>query len=120
VASSVAAITGDEATCREGRDLLGGAPSGRGRQEGPGPVLHLPPARARDRIEAGVAAALRDRGRWPAPWVPARPTTITVDLSTVDSAGQFRGKKGVEIVDPLKVVGRGADWMEAWDNFWGW
>src|SRR3954449_12175786 len=73
----VAAITGDEATCREGRDLLGGglvavaAKRGRARPR----ARRLPPAGARGRIEAGVAAALRDRGRWPAPWVPARPTT---------------------------------------------
>jgi hypothetical protein len=26
----------------------------------------------------------------------------------------------VEIVDPLKAVSRGKDWMEAWNNMWGW
>jgi D-amino peptidase len=118
----VAAITGDESTCREGRELLGDALSAVAVKKGLGrySARHLPPARAREQIEAGVATALRDRARWPAPYVPARPTTITVELSTVDSANQFRGKKGVEIVDPLKVVSRGTDWLAAWDNFWGW
>ena len=81
---------------------------------------HLPPIKARAAIEEGIAAVLRDRRRWPAPYVPACPTTITIELSTVDSANQFRGKKGVEIVEPLKVVSKGADWLDAWDHFWGW
>lgn len=70
-------------------------------------------------IEEGVASALRSRN-WPAPYVPAKPTTITIELSTVDSANQFKGKPGVELVEPLKAVSRGADWMSAWNNFWGW
>ena len=35
---------------------------------------------------------------WPRPYVPAKPTTITIDLGTVDSASQFMGRPGVEIV----------------------
>ena len=34
------------------------------------------------------------------------------------TANQFKGKHGVELVDPLKVVSRGKDWYEAWNNFW--
>ncbi len=52
------------------------------------------------------------------PYAPARPTTITIELGTVDKADEFRGRNGVEIVEPLKVVSRGADWMEAWDQIW--
>jgi D-amino peptidase len=118
----VAVITGDEATCREGRALLGDSLAAVAVKKGLGrySARHLPPVKARRAIEEGVAVALRDRTRWPAPYVPARPTTITVDLSTVDSANSFRGKKGVEIIEPLKVISRGKDWLEAWDNFWGW
>jgi hypothetical protein len=50
--------------------------------------------------------------------VPAKPTTITIDLGTVDTAAQFMGRAGVEIVDPLKVVSRGPDWMTAWNQIW--
>jgi hypothetical protein len=68
-------------------------------------------------IEDGVRRALQKRD-WPAPYVPAKPTTITVDLGTVDSAQQFMGRNGVELVEPLKVVSRGRDWMQAWDQVW--
>src|SRR5205823_14188895 len=54
------------------------------------------------------------------PYVPAKPTTISVDLGTVDSAKEFMGRKGVEFVNPLKIVSRGKDWMEAWDQIWHW
>ena len=50
--------------------------------------------------------------------MPKKPTTITIDLSTVDSASQFKGKHNVELLDPLKVASRGKDWYEAWNNFW--
>ena len=26
----------------------------------------------------------------------------------------------VEIVEPLKVVSKGKDWMQAWDQIWKW
>src|SRR5436305_411536 len=68
-----------------------------------------PPAIARQMIEDGAKEALLNRKRWPKPYVPAAPTTITIELSTVDSAAQFMGRHGVEIVDPLKVVSRGKD-----------
>jgi hypothetical protein len=28
------------------------------------------------------------------------------------------GRPGVEIVEPLKVISRGRDWMEAWNQIW--
>ena len=67
---------------------------------------NLPPVKARQMIEDGARQAVAGR-KWPRPYVPAKPTTITVDLSTVDSADQFQGRPGVEIVEPLKVVSRG-------------
>ena len=117
----VALITGDEATCREGRQLLGeklqtvAVKKGLSRYS----ARNLPPARARQMIEEGVTRALRERN-WPGPYVPAKPTTITIDLSTVDSANEFMGRAGVEIVGPLKVISRGRDWMEAWNQIWHW
>jgi D-aminopeptidase len=68
-------------------------------------------------IEEGAKRALRSRKR-PKPYVPKKPTTITIDLGTVDSAAQFMGRHGVEVVAPLKVVSRGKDWMEAWNQIW--
>ena len=115
----VAVITGDEATCREGRELLGeklhavGVKRGLSRYS----ARNIPPSRARQMIQEGVTSALLSRD-WPKPYVPAKPTTITIDLSTVDTANKFRGRAGVEIVEPLKVVSRGEDWSEAWNQIW--
>ena len=78
-----------------------------------------PPKDARLRIETGAKLALTQAIKTK-PYVPAKPTTITIDLGTVDSAAQFMGRQGVEIVDPLKVVSRGEDWMQAWDQIWKW
>src|SRR6476659_507485 len=86
----VALITGDEATCRDGRQLLGdqlatvAVKKGLSRYS----ARNIPPIRARQLIQDGVTAALKNRN-WPKPYVPTRPTTITIDLSTVDSASQF-------------------------------
>jgi hypothetical protein len=68
-------------------------------------------------IEAGAREALRDL-KAVKPYVPAKPTTITVELGTVDTAAPFLGRQGVELVEPLKVVSRGRDWMEAWNQIW--
>ena len=117
----VALITGDTATCREGRELLGdrlhnvAVKHGLSRYS----ARNIPPVRARQMIQQGVEDALRRRA-WPEPYVPARPTTITVDLGTVDSQKEFKGRHGVEMVDPLKVVSRGKDWLQAWDQVWHW
>ena len=68
-------------------------------------------------IEEGAKQALQNL-KAVKPYIPARPTTITIELSTVDTADQFRGRYGVEIVEPLKVVSRGEDWMQAWNQIW--
>ena len=80
---------------------------------------NIPPVRARQMIQDGVKAALLST-KWPKPYVPKRPTTITIDLSTVDSANQFMDRHGVELVEPLKVESRGKDWMQAWNQIWHW
>ena len=80
---------------------------------------NIPPVRARALIEDGAKRALT-RKHFPKPYVPAKPTTITIDLSSADSAQRFMGRHGVELVEPLKVVSRGNDWMQAWDQIWHW
>ncbi|MES2460291.1 MAG: M55 family metallopeptidase [Armatimonadota bacterium] len=115
----VALVTGDDATCRESREILGDGPvyvsvkKGLSRYS----ARQIPPVRARRMIEDGAREALShvQKGRV---YVPARPTTITVEVESVDKVGQFRGREGVEVVEPLKVQSRGADWMEAWDRIW--
>src|SRR5947208_3565389 len=92
-------VTGDEAVCREARALLGDGLTAVAVKRGLSrfSARQIPPLRARQMIEAGTQQALQNLGAVK-PYVPARPTTITVDLSTVDTASRFRGRHGVEIV----------------------
>jgi D-amino peptidase len=112
-------VTGDEATGREARELLGAdlttvaVKRGLSRYS----ARQIPPVRARQMIEAGARQALENLEAVQ-PYVPARPSTITIELSTTDSADRFRGRYGVEVVEPLKVVSRGEDWMQAWNQIW--
>jgi D-amino peptidase len=68
-------------------------------------------------IEDGARQALRNL-QAVQPYVPQPPVTITVELETVEKAADFRGRHGVEVVEPLKVVSRGENWMQAWDQIW--
>lgn len=112
-------VTGDEATCRESRELLSEGLTTVAVKRGLSrfSARQIPPVRARQMIEEGAKQALKDL-KAVKPYVPAKPTTITIGLSTVDTAAAFRGRHGVEIVEPLKVVSRGDDWMQAWDQIW--
>jgi len=115
----VALVTGDEAICREAKEILGddavyvAVKKGLSRYS----ARQIPPVRARQRIEDGAREALSraTKGRI---YVPARPVTITIEVETVDKVGQFRGRAGVEVVEPLKVRAHGDNWMEAWDLLW--
>ena len=115
----VALVTGDEATARESTALIGeglttvAVKRGLSRYS----ARQIPPVRARQMIEDGARRAIENRDAV-APYVPTKPTAITIELDTVDGAVQFRGRHGVEIVEPLKVVSRGAEWMDAWDQIW--
>lgn len=115
----VVLITGDEATVREGRELLGDGLHGAAVKRGLSrfSARHIPPGRARALIEQAAREALSSPIRVK-PYVPARPTTITVDLGTVDSAKQFMGRPGVEFVSPLQITSKGKDWMQAWNQIW--
>lgn len=112
-------VTGDEAACREARRLIGDdlltAAVKRGLSRFS--ARQIPPVRARRMIEAAARDALQSKSL-AAPYVPARPTTITIELDTPDKGDVFRRRPGVELVEPLKVVSRGADWKQAWDQIW--
>lgn len=112
-------VTGDEATCREAKQLLGDGLTTVAVKRGlsRNSARQIPPVRARQIIEDGAKRALQNLTAVK-PYVPARPTTISIELSTVDSANKFRGRHGVEIVEPLRVVSRGDDWMQAWNQIW--
>lgn len=116
-ATPVLLVTGDEATCVESRELLGSelqtvaVKRGLSRYS----ARQIPPLRARRMIEEGAREAVRRGPRVP-PYVPSQPTTITIELDTVDKAEAFRRRAGVEVVGPLKVVSRADSWRQAWDQ----
>ncbi len=112
-------VTGDDAVCRESKELLGeglttvAVKRGLSRYS----ARQIPPVRARKMIEEGAKQALKNL-KAVKPYVPAQPTTIKIDLSTVDAAAKFKGLHGVQVIEPLKVESRGDNWMQAWDQIW--
>lgn len=112
-------VTGDAAVCREAKALLGDNLTTVAVKQGLSrfSARQIPPSRARQLIQNASENALGDLDVVK-PYIPTAPTTITIELSTVDKAQEFRGRHGIEIVEPLKVVSRGTDWMQAWDQIW--
>jgi len=53
-----------------------------------------------------------------APYAVEKPTCITVELFDVASRDRFRDRHGVEFVEPLKIVSKGEDWLQAWKQIW--
>jgi D-amino peptidase len=114
----VVLVTGDEAVCREGRDLLGdglttvSVKTGLGRFS----ARNLTPTRARERIEDGAKRALADLGAV-TPYDPGKPCEIRIEFTTPDRLVEFRNRKGVEQLDDLTLVSRADDWWTAWSQF---
>jgi D-amino peptidase len=117
----VALVTGDAAVCRESKEIMGEAlptvavKHGLTRYS----ARQIPPVRAREMIQKAAHNTLLNL-KAVKPYVPAKPTTITIELSHVEKGADFIGRPNVEIVEPLKVISRGDDWMQAWDQIWHW
>ena len=116
----VVLVTGDEATCREARELLGeglttvAVKKGLGRYS----ARQIPPLRARELIEEGARKALSGDLRAVAPYDPGRPSEIKVEITTTDRLEEFRHKAGLEIEEPLTVISRADDWWTAWSRLY--
>ena len=115
----VALVTGDAAVCREAKELLGDALPTVAVKQGLSrfSARQLPPVRARQLIKDGAREALSDLTRTK-PYVPDTPTTIKIELSSVDKLAEFKGRPGVEITGPVTVESRATDWLTAWNQFW--
>jgi D-amino peptidase len=115
----VVLVTGDEAACREGRELLGGALTTVAVKRGYGVVSArtLPPVRARELIEDGARRALADPSAV-APWDPGRPCEIKVEYKNTRAPDHLRFRSGVERVDDRVIVSRADTWWEAWTQFY--
>lgn len=112
-------VTGDEAVCREAQELLGnGLPTvavkkGLSRFS----ARQIAPVRARQMIEDGARNALKDL-TVTRPYVPDKPTTIKIEVGSVDKLADFKGRSGIEITGPLTAESKAVDWMAAWNQFW--
>ena len=116
----VVLVTGDEATCREARELLGGGLTTVAVKQGLGrfAARNIAPLRARELIEEGARKALSGDLKAVAPYVPGRPAEIRVEITSTDRIEEFRRKQGLEIEEPLTVVSRADDWWAAWSQLY--
>src|SRR5438477_2607878 len=114
----VALVTGDEASCREGRALLGSGLTTVAVKTGLGrfSARQYPAAKAREMIEQGARAALADLTAV-ARYNPGGPSEIVVDFNTSDQVEKFRHRSGVEITDTRQITSRAEDWWTAWRQF---
>ena len=112
-------VTGDEASCREGRALLGDALTTVAVKTGLGrfSARQYPAPKARELIEAGATRSLAEISAVP-PYDPGRPCEITVDFNTSDHLEKYRYRAGVEITDSRQIVSRADDWWTAWRQFY--
>jgi D-amino peptidase len=115
----IALVTGDAAVCSEAKELLGNALPIVAVKKGLSKysAKHIPPVRAREMIEEATKNALSDLSILK-PYVPDQPTTITIEVSSVDKMSTFKGRPGVEVTGPVTVESQAMDWMTAWNQFW--
>ena len=115
----VVLVTGDQAVCEEGRELLGPGLTTVAVKRGLGrfSARSIPPARVRELIENAAKQALADPGAVP-PYDPGSPCEIRVDFATPDETDKYRFRHGVEVVEPRSIVSRADDWWSAWKQFY--
>jgi D-amino peptidase len=112
-------VTGDQAACREGRELLGeGLVTVQVKESyGAQAARMIPPVRARQLIEDGAKRALSKRGAV-APYDPGRPCEIRAEYKRTDVPDRLRYRPGVERVDGRTIVSRADTWWQAWKQFY--
>ena len=112
-------VTGDEAVCREAKELLGenlptvAVKKGLSRFS----ARQIAPVRVRQMIEDAAKNALKNL-TVTKPYVPEVPTTIRIEVASVDKLAEFKGRPGVEITGSLTAESKAKDWMTAWNQFW--
>jgi len=111
-------VTGDQAACREGSELLGEGLTTVQVKRGTGVLSarNLVPSRAREAIEAGAKRALGDLNAV-TPYDPGKPCEIKVEYKWTDPVAKLRYRHGVEILDDRVIVSRADDWWTAWKQF---
>jgi D-amino peptidase len=112
-------VTGDEATCAEGRELLGDGLTTVAVKRGLGgdSARMIPAVRARELIEEGAKRALSDLTAV-APYDPGSPCEIRVEFKNTLEPDKLRDRPGVERLDDRTVVSRADRWWAAWRQFY--
>ena len=112
-------VTGDDAACEEGRQLLGGRLTTVAVKKGLGATSarQIPPLRARELIEAGAKEALADLAAV-APWNPGSPCEIRVEFKHTLAVDKLRFRAGIERVDDRTISVTADTWWEAWKTFY--
>jgi D-amino peptidase len=112
-------VTGDEAVCREARELLGDGLTTVAVKKGLGAfsARQLAPLKAREVIEEGAKKALKDL-KAVQPYDPGRPCEIQIEFHTPSRLVEYRNRKGIEQIDDLTLVSRADDWWTAWSQFY--
>src|SRR5207244_11879765 len=100
-------VTGDQAACREGKELLGDGLTGVQVKVGTDvqSARSLVPSLARELIEAGAKEALGNLTAVP-PYDPGKPCEIKVEYKWTDPVAKLRHRPGIEILDPRSIVSR--------------
>jgi D-amino peptidase len=108
-------VTGDVASCREGRELLGPGLTTVPVKEafGRNSARHVAPLRARALIEGAARDCLRDLKAVP-PYDPGRPSEIRAEFMQTAVFDDYRRRPGLEVVDDRTLVSRASDWVTAW------
>jgi D-amino peptidase len=111
-------VTGDQASCDEGRALLGDGLTTVAVKQGLGfgSARQIPPVRARELIEAGARAALSDLKAVP-PYDPGSPCEVKVEFKHTVAADKLRFHPGVERLDGRTIRVEADTWWEAWKLF---
>jgi D-amino peptidase len=111
-------VTGDDATCEEGRALLGDGLTTVAVKRGLGAhaARMVPAVRARELIEEGAKRALSDLSAV-APWDPGTPCEIRAEFKNTTEPDKLRFRPGIERVDERTIVSRADTWWEAWQQY---
>lgn len=113
-------VSGDKATCKEVSELVGESivkaqvKIGLTRYS----ARSLAPKDACDLIETKVYESLTNSKNWPKPYEAGSPCEFKVEMATPDQSNQYRGREGVEILNPRTVRSVGQNAWECWDKFW--
>ena len=112
-------VTGDEAVCREARELLGDGLTTVAVKKGFGSfsARQFPAQKAREMIEAGAKQALKDLGAVK-PYDPGRPCEIKIEFHAPSRLVEYRNRRGTAQIDAHTLVSRADDWWTAWSQFY--